>query len=54
RRDIGEKELLGLILYNRSAFTSERRDYLGAVAPAVDAYALLEDDESYDRLITSL
>ena len=54
RRDIGEKELLGLILFNRTAFASERRDYLGAVPPAVDAYALLENEESRERLITSL
>ena len=54
RRDIGEKELLGLILYNRTAFASERRDYPGAVPPAVDAYALLADAESRERLITSL
>jgi tetratricopeptide (TPR) repeat protein len=54
RRDIGEKELLGLILFNRTAFASERRDFPGAVPPAVDAYALLEDGESYERLITSL
>lgn len=54
RRDIGEKELLGLILFNRTAFASERRDYLGAVPPAVDAYALLENEESRERLTTSL
>jgi tetratricopeptide (TPR) repeat protein len=54
RRDIGEKELLGLILFNQTAFASERTDYLGAVPPAVDAYALLQDEESYERLITSL
>ena len=54
RRDIGEKELLGLILFNRSAFASERRDYPKAVPPAVDAYALLQDEESRERLITSL
>jgi tetratricopeptide (TPR) repeat protein len=54
RRDIGEKELLGLILFNRTAFASERRDYRGAVPPAVDAYALLENEESRERLITSL
>jgi hypothetical protein len=54
RRDIGEKELLGLILYNRTAFASERRDYLGAVPPAVDAYALLDNAESRERMITSL
>jgi hypothetical protein len=54
RRDIGEKELLGLILFNRTAFASERRNYLAAVPPAVDAYALLNNGESYERLITSL
>jgi tetratricopeptide (TPR) repeat protein len=54
RRNIGEKELLGLILYNRTAFASERRDYPAAVPPAVDAYALLADGESRERLITSL
>ena len=54
RRDIGEKELLGLILFNRTAFAGERRNYLAAVPPAVDAYALLENGESYERMITSL
>ena len=54
RRDIGEKHLLGLILFNRTAFASERREYLAAVPPAVDAYALLRDEESRERLITSL
>ncbi len=54
RREIGEKQLLGLILFNRTAFASERRDYPGAVPPAMDAYALLGDEESHERLITSL
>jgi tetratricopeptide (TPR) repeat protein len=54
RRDIGEGGLLGLILFNRSAFTSERRDYAQAVPPAVDAYALLQDAESHERMITAL
>jgi tetratricopeptide (TPR) repeat protein len=54
RRDIGEKELLGLILFNRTAFASERRDFRAAVPPAVDAHALLENEESFERLITSL
>lgn len=54
RRDIGDRELLALILFNRTAFATERRDYPGAVAPALDAYALLDDRESYERLITSL
>lgn len=54
RRDIGERELLGLILFNRTAFSSERRDYAQAVPPAVDAYALLQDAESHERMITAL
>ncbi len=54
RRDIGEEELLGLILFNRTAFSSERRDYAQAVPPAVDAYALLQDEESHERMITAL
>jgi tetratricopeptide (TPR) repeat protein len=54
RRDIGEKELLALILYNRTAFASERKDYPAAVPAAVDAYALLSDEESHQRLITAL
>lgn len=54
RRDIGEGELLGLILFNRTAFSSERRHYAQAVPPAVDAYALLQDSESHERMITAL
>jgi len=53
RRDIGERELLGLILFNRTAFSSDRKQYEQAVPPAVDAFALLEDEESYDRMITA-
>jgi tetratricopeptide (TPR) repeat protein len=54
RRDIGERELLGLIFFNHAAFASERGEYLRAVEPAVDAYGLLRDEESRERLITSL
>jgi tetratricopeptide (TPR) repeat protein len=54
RRDLGERELLGLIFFNRTAFASERGEYLKAVGPAVDAYGLLQDEESRERLITSL
>jgi tetratricopeptide (TPR) repeat protein len=53
REDIGERSLLGLILYNRTAFSSERRFYREAVPPAIDAYSLLGDRESYDRMIVS-
>jgi hypothetical protein len=54
RRDIGERELLALILFNRTAFLSELRSYAQAVSPAVDAYALLGNGESYDRMITAV
>jgi len=54
RRDVGEVGLLGLILFNRTAFSSARRDYAQAVPPAVDAYALLQDAESHERMITAV
>jgi len=53
REDIGERGLLGLILYNRTAFLSDRKVYPQAVSPAVDAHALLGDRESYERMIVS-
>jgi tetratricopeptide (TPR) repeat protein len=54
RTEIGERGLLALILYNRTALATERRSYGEAVAPAVDAYRLLGDAESRDRLTTAL
>jgi tetratricopeptide (TPR) repeat protein len=54
RRLTGERELLALILYNRSAFASEAGDYAAAVPPAVDASALLADAESRQRLVVAL
>ena len=53
RRELGDRELLALILYNRSAFHAESREYGRAVEPALDAYFLLRDKESYERLIVS-
>jgi tetratricopeptide (TPR) repeat protein len=53
REDIGERSLLALILYNRTAFSSDVRHYEEAVPPAVDAHALLDDRESYERMIVS-
>jgi tetratricopeptide (TPR) repeat protein len=53
RYEIGERALLGLILYNRTAFSSDSRHYEEAVPPAVDAHALLDDRESYERMIAS-
>jgi tetratricopeptide (TPR) repeat protein len=54
RRRAGEKELLALILYNRSAFASETGGYARALSPAVDAYALLADGESRERLLVAI
>jgi tetratricopeptide (TPR) repeat protein len=54
RRLTGESGLLALILYNRSAFASESGDYVQALAPAVDAYSLLGDAESRERLLVAV
>lgn len=53
RQEVDERGLLALILFNRVAFLSEERKYEAALGPAVDAYALLGDEESYDRLIVA-
>jgi tetratricopeptide (TPR) repeat protein len=54
RTEIGERGLLALILYNRMALATDRQAYSQALAPAVDAYALLGDAESRERLSTAL
>ena len=46
RRAIGEKELLGLILYDRVAGYTDGRYFRDAVAPAVSLYTLLANEES--------
>jgi hypothetical protein len=45
RRVIGEKELLGLILYNRVSEYTDGRYFRDAVTPAVSLYALTASDE---------
>ncbi len=40
RNELGERELLGLILQNRISFLEARKEYGAAVALAVDRYAL--------------
>ena len=45
RRTIGEKELLGLILYNRVSEYTDGRYFRDAVTPAVSVYALMANDE---------
>ena len=46
RRELGDKGLLALILYNRNAYDTEAGRYLEALQPAVDAHALRGDPES--------
>jgi hypothetical protein len=45
RRSIGEKEMLGLILYDRVSAYGDARMYRDALQPAVSAYALLGSQE---------
>ena len=54
RRDIGEKELLALILYNRVSEYSDGRYFRDAVGPAVSAYALMGNDEFRTVMTTAL
>jgi len=51
RRVIGEKELLGLILYNRVSEYTDGRYFRDAVTPAVSLYALIANDE-YKKIAT--
>jgi tetratricopeptide (TPR) repeat protein len=53
RREMGDKGLLALILYNRNAYDTEAGRYLEALQPAVDAHALRRDPESLERLVLS-
>ncbi len=46
RKELGDKGLLALILYNRNAYDTEAGRYLEALQPAVDAHALRRDAES--------
>jgi tetratricopeptide (TPR) repeat protein len=53
RREIGDKGLLSLILYNRNAELTAAGRYLEALQPALDAQALRQDAESRERLTLS-
>ncbi len=53
RRELGDKGLLALVLYNRNAYDTEAKRYLQALQPAVDAHALRQDPESLERLTLS-
>jgi hypothetical protein len=54
RRAIGEKELLGLILYDRVSEYGEARLYRDALQPAVSAWALLGTPEMLNVLRIAL
>jgi len=45
RRPIGERELLGLILYNRVSEYTDGRYFRDALTPAVSLYALVQNEE---------
>jgi len=51
RRTIGERELLGLILYNRVSEYTDGRYFRDAVTPGVSLYALIANDE-FKRVAT--
>jgi len=53
RRELGDKGLLALILYNRNAEDTEAGRYLDALRSAADAHALRGDPESAERLLLS-
>jgi len=53
RHAIGERELLGLILYDRVSEYTDGRYFRDAVTPAVSLYALLTNDESR-KIITGV
>jgi tetratricopeptide (TPR) repeat protein len=53
RRELGDKGLLALILYNRNAYDTDAGRYLEALQPAVDAHAVRRDPESLERLTLS-
>ena len=50
RQDIGEKELLALILQNRASYDNDRRRFVAAVEASVDAYHLARTGDSAQRL----
>lgn len=54
RTRIGEKGLIALILQNRGSLESARRRYADAVGPAVDAFFLLRDEDSYAKMVSAL
>jgi hypothetical protein len=54
RRGIGEKEMLGLILYDRVSEYGEARLYRDALQPAVSAYALMGTPETLSVLKIAL
>jgi len=52
RKEIGELALLSLIPANRSSLLNDRKRFAEAIGPAVDAYALSDDADSYEKMIS--
>jgi hypothetical protein len=54
RRETTQKGLLSLILQNQASLYTRRREYVAAVAPAVDAYHISGDQGALEKLIISI
>ncbi len=54
RRQIGEKELLGLILYNRVSEYTDGRSFKDALQPAVSDFTLMGTDETRQVMTTAI
>ena len=54
RTETDEKGLLALILQNRSSVAGEQGRHADAVGPAVDAFFVLRDEDSFGKMVSSL
>ena len=54
RTETDAKGLLALLLHNRVSFLTEKREFSDAIGAAVDAYALLRDKGSLDKLVMTV
>ncbi len=51
RSELGELALLSLILANKSSLLNDGKRFAEAIGPAVDAYTLCGDRDSYEKMI---
>ncbi len=54
RQETGEKGILALILQNRSSILNAKKQYREAVETSIDAYFLMQDRGTYDKMVASL